>query len=452
MSAVTPDEGMADLKINGANSATKQNGSAGPDAKSGDLIEGDSDDDEAEDGAADGTGEGGAKKKKKRKPRKKKKTNATGVKGQTAPPTVKVADLFPDDSYPVGELVDYKNDNAYRTTSEEKRALDRSNEDFLKDYRHAAEVHKEVRKYARSVIKPGMSLTEIAEMIENGTRNLTGHMGLEEGDNLKGGVAFPTGLNLDHIAAHYSPNAGNKIVLQEDNVMKVDFGVHLNGRIVDSAFTVAFQAQYDNLLAAVKDATNTGVRLAGIDARMGEIGEGIQEAMESYECTINGTTYPIKAIRNLNGHTIGPYSIHGGSNGKSVPIVKGSSNEKMEEGETYAIETFGSTGKGYVRDDLECSHYAKVDNAPKVALRVASAKSLLRTIDKNFGTLPWCRRYLDRLGHEKYLLGLNNLVQAGIVQDYPPLVDVKGSYTAQFEHTILLRPNVKEVITRGDDY
>jgi methionyl aminopeptidase len=242
------------------------------------------------------------------------------------------------------------------------------------------------------------------------------------------------------------------MVLKEDNVMKVDLGVHVNGRIVDSAWTVAFQPQYDNLLAAVKDATNTGVRLAGIDARMSEIGEGIQEAMESYEVTINGQTFPVKAIRNLNGHTIGPYSIHGGSAGKSVPIVKGGSNEKMEEGEVYAIETFGSTGKGVVRDDMETSHYAKIADAPKVALRVASAKSLLRSIDKNFGTLPWCRRYLDRLGHEKYLLGLNNLVQAGIVQDYPPLVDVKGSYTAQLEHTILLRPNVKEVISRGDDY
>ncbi len=32
----------------------------------------------------------------------------------------------------------------------------------------------------------------------------------------------------------------------------------------------------------------------------------------------------------------------------------------MEEGEFFAIETFGSTGKGYVREDLECSHYMKV--------------------------------------------------------------------------------------------
>ncbi|KAK5127609.1 hypothetical protein LTR85_006949 [Meristemomyces frigidus] len=456
MSTVSAEQGIEDLKLNGGEGvAPKADGAT---ATNGEVEAGDSDDDEADDGEQQNGTEGAAKKKKKRKPRKKKKAGAGvggsggGAKAQTGPPRIPVAQLFPDGSYPVGEEVEYKNDNAFRTTSEEKRHLDRMNQDFLTEYRQAAEVHREVRKYAKAAIKPGMTLTEIAEMIEDGTRHLTGHMGLEEGDNILGGVAFPTGLNLNHCAAHYSPNAGNKVVLKQEDVMKVDFGVHINGRIVDSAFTVAFEPQYDNLLASVKDATNTGIRAAGIDARMSEIGEAIQEAMESYECTINGTTYPIKAIRNLNGHTITQYSIHGGSAGKSVPIVKGGSNEKMEEGETYAIETFGSTGKGIVRDDMETSHYAKTADAPKVALRVASAKSLLRSIDKNFGTLPFCRRYLDRLGHEKYLLGLNNLVQSGILQDYPPLCDIKGSYTAQYEHTILLRPNVKEVISRGDDY
>ncbi|KAK3671866.1 Methionine aminopeptidase 2 [Recurvomyces mirabilis] len=458
MSAVTPENDVASLSLNGEGKAPKSNGATSTNGTSGDLEPGDSDDDEADEGAQQNeTGEGAAKKKKKRKPRKKKKAGVSGAlgggaKAQTGPPRTPVAQLFPDGSYPVGEEVEYKGNNAFRTTSEEKRHLDRMNEDFLTEYRQAAEVHREVRKYAKANIKPGMTLTEIAEMIEDGTRHLTGHMGLEEGDNILGGVAFPTGLSINQCAAHYTPNAGNKTVLKQEDVMKVDFGVHVNGRIVDSAFTMAFDPQYDNLLAAVKDATNTGIREAGIDARFGEIGGAIQEAMESYEVEINGQTYPVKAIRNLNGHTISQYSIHGGSAGKSVPIVKGGSNEKMEEGETYAIETFGSTGKGIVRDDMETSHYAKIADAPKVALRVASAKTLLRSIEKNFGTLPFCRRYLDRLGHDKYLLGLNNLVQSGILQDYPPLCDIKGSYTAQYEHTILLRPNVKEVISRGDDY
>jgi methionyl aminopeptidase len=47
---------------------------------------------------------------------------------------------------------------------------------------------------------------------------------------------------------------------------------------------------------------------------------------------------------------------------------------------------------------------------------------------------------------------LKQLVNEDIIRPYPPLCDIKGSYTAQYEHTILLRPFCKEVISRGPDY
>ena len=53
----------------------------------------------------------------------------------------------------------------------------------------------------------------------------------------------------------------------------------INGRIIDTAFTVAFNPTYDKLLEAVKDATNTGLKEAGIDVRLGDIGAVIQETM-----------------------------------------------------------------------------------------------------------------------------------------------------------------------------
>jgi methionine aminopeptidase len=51
-------------------------------------------------------------------------------------------------------------------------------------------------------------------------------------------------------------------VLLAEDVLKVDFGVHVNGRIVDSAFTMTWEPTYDRLLEAVKDATNAGVRVS----------------------------------------------------------------------------------------------------------------------------------------------------------------------------------------------
>ncbi|KAJ5468697.1 methionine aminopeptidase 2 [Penicillium sp. IBT 31633x] len=367
----------------------------------------------------------------------------------TDPPSIPLSQLFPNNTYPKGEEVEYKDENRYRTTDEEKRHLDKLNSDFLSDYRQAAEAHRQVRQWAQRSIKPGQTLLEIANGIEDSARRLVGHDGLTEGDSLIAGMGFPTGLNIDNVVAHYSPNAGCKTVLAQNNVLKVDIGIHVGGRIVDSAFTMAFDPTYDNLLAAVKDATNTGVREAGIDVRVGELGGYIQEAMESYECEINGTTYPIKAIRNLSGHTILPYSIHGT---KSVPFIKSDDMTKMEEGDVFAIETFGSTGSGRFVEGGEVSHYALRGDAKRSDLTLTSAKNVLGAIKKNFSTIPFCRRYLDRIGQEKYLLGLNHLVKSGIVEDYPPLNEKQGTYTAQFEHTILLRPNVKEVISRGDDF
>lgn len=54
------------------------------------------------------------------------------------------------------------------------------------------------------------------------------------------------------------------------------------GRIIDCAWTVAFNPQFDPLLEAVKDATNTGIRTAGIDVQLCEMGEAIQEVCHFY--------------------------------------------------------------------------------------------------------------------------------------------------------------------------
>ena len=175
--------------------------------------------------------------------------------------------LNPSGIYSEGEIVPHANrdDNTSRTTAEEVRhlsLLDEMDDEFLNDYRQAAETHRQVRQWTQETVKPGHTMNEIAQDIEDGVRALTSHNGLEVGDGLKAGMGFPTGLCLNNVAAHWTPNPGGKeIVLKHDDVMSVDFGVHVNGRIVDSAFTMAFDPVFDNLLASVKDATNTGIKV-----------------------------------------------------------------------------------------------------------------------------------------------------------------------------------------------
>ena len=80
--------------------------------------------------------------------------------------------------------------------------------------------------------------------------------------------------------------------------------------------------------------------------------------MESYEVEVNGKTYPVKPVRNLSGHNIKQYQIHGG---KSIPFVKTKDQTKMEEGEIFACETFGSTGRGSIIDGVRIATLQGLD-------------------------------------------------------------------------------------------
>ena len=237
-------------------------------------AEGDADDDDDDDEGAPAGNTGDAEKKKKKKKNNNKKKKRTA---QTEPPTVGLSRIFPSGVYPVGELQAYDeskwDESRKRVTGEELRERERltqQKEGF--DYnliRRAAETHRQVRQYAQRTIKPGMTMTEIVNMIEDGTRALVEENGFESG------IGFPTGVSLNEVAAHYTPNAGDKRVLQQGDVLKVDFGVQVKGRIVDSAFTMNFEPTWDPLLAAVKEATNAGIATAGIDVRLGDVGAAV---------------------------------------------------------------------------------------------------------------------------------------------------------------------------------
>jgi methionyl aminopeptidase len=256
----------------------ESNGSRTSGAGDGCLGNGGSDDDG--DGGGDGDGDDNhedisgrlnltttASKKKRKRNKKKKKVAASNGAAQTqsSPPRVPLSELFPNGDYPEGEVQQYVGP---LTKTTEVRYLARQagrDENFLPNYRKAAEVHRQTRQYIQSTVKPGDTVLNIAEGIEDSVRALLGHLGLETGDALKAGIGFPTGICLNHQVAHYTPNPREKdVFLQHSDIMTIDFGVHINGWIVDSAFTMAFDPVYDDLLAAVKDATNSGIKVGNV--------------------------------------------------------------------------------------------------------------------------------------------------------------------------------------------
>jgi len=309
--------------------------------------------------------------------------------------------------------------------------------DKVESLKIGSSIHKNIRTYIRPYLKPGLKLSTLANLIENKCKELTKENGILNG------IGFPSSLSVNDCAAHFTPSKLYDVTLNKDSILKIDFGVDINGWITDSAFTIAFDDKYSELLKAVKDATNTGINNAGIDVNIKQWGKDIMEVMESYEVTLNGKTYPIHAIKNLGGHNILKNKIHGGIFLPAAYISYYPNNLRFKEG-VYAIETFGSTKSNVVKEkhDENTIYMNKILNTNKISKNKELSTFYSKLLNQ-YSTMPYCNRYLDKIYNNNiYISNINKLIKEDLISKYPPLHCINGGMTAQYEHTIYL----------GDDY
>jgi len=319
----------------------------------------------------------------------------------------------------------------------------------VNDMRRAAEVHRQTRRFIQEKLKPNMKYVDICEMIENKIVDTFGR------NDLTAGIGFPVGFSTNHVVAHDGPIFNDQRIVDYNDVIKIDYGTHYNGNIIDSAFTLAFNPKYKPLLESTKDATWTGIKMMGPDVLIQDISKSIQEVIESYEIELDNKVYPIKSVTNLGGHTIEPYIIHAGklvlcSPSKSVEKY----NWRMAAGECYAIETFATTGEiGQVYNDfsLPIVHYMKNPKHEKINFKLNSTKKLYSHITKTRKTLPFTTRWLEK-DFPNYKIPLQELEKNNVVTGFPSLSNKIGTYSSQLEHTIFLHEYGKEVLSAGDDY
>lgn len=329
--------------------------------------------------------------------------------------------------------------------------INNESETFIYDIRRAAEVHKIVRKNVQDYVKPGIKIIDVCNKIESDIIKIFGQ------NNLKAGIAFPPGMSINNVICHDTANTNDHRTIEINDVCKIDYGTHVNGYIIDCAFTVAFNHEYESLLNASKEATFAGIKMAGPDAYIYDISKEIKEVIESHECTIGGKTHQIVPIKDLGGHNIKKYEIHAGQLILSAPYeTKSYKESRMNPNEFYAIETFASTGTGKMKksSSLQSNHYMlNKENMSLYRGRLNTINNVYNWIKKNRSTLPFCPRWIENEHIKGVQLSLNELARkTSHVIELVPLEDVVGSYVSHFEHTIYLHDYGKEILSIGDDF
>lgn len=333
-------------------------------------------------------------------------------------------------------------------------------DDMDNDFKKAALVHKIVRNSVKGMLHENTKITDIVTHVENMILKLYRH---NRDTYFKqpstDGLAFPVGVSINNVAAHDSAILNDERKLEYGDIVKIDFGVHQNGRIIDSAFTHIIGEKeedsiYENLLEASRDATYSAIAMSGPDARIFEISELISEIISSYEIALDSgkdDNIQIVPVEGLGGHDILPYKIHGDKLILSVPNEEVQGNMKMEEGEIYAIETYASTGTGTLSQSdnaYECSHFML--NPTTKSKRFFKKSDAYKGI-KNRNGLPFTLSWCDQ-SYEKFNRDFKQAIMSGDIYAYPPLSDEQHAKISQYEHTIRIRDGCVAVYSKGDDY
>lgn len=284
----------------------------------------------------------------------------------------------------------------------------------------AGKIASEVREHARSFIKKGMLLIDIANKIE------------EKMFELGGKPAFPTCLSVDELAAHGTPSYDDKRIAE--GILKVDMGVHVDGWISDTAFSIDLENSGENkkIIEASEKALENVIKniKAGIKTR--ELGKIVDETIESYG---------LNPIINLFGHKVDHYELHSNI---SIPNFDNGDETEIPEG-LYAVEPFATSGSGKIHDGKPSGIYMMISDRN---IRSPIAREVLEFIIEEYQTLPFCSRWIVKKFGTRGLFGLRQLEENGNLHNYAELIENSKGKVAQTEHTILVEKDKITVTTK----
>jgi len=286
----------------------------------------------------------------------------------------------------------------------------------------AGEISAEVKKYARTFIKEGTPLLEIAEKIESKIIELGGK------------IAFPTNTSINEVAAHYTPSHNDET--KAHGLIKIDLGVHIDGWIADTAFSLDLENNEENkkLIIASQEALKNAQKTIKENISTNQISKVIQETIESQG---------FSPIINLAGHEMKQHELHAGLN---IPNIDDKKEITIKKG-LYAIEPFATNGSGKVYDGKPSGIYMVTDTKN---IRSSIAREVLEFILEEYSTLPFCSRWLVKKFGVKALFGLRQLEENGNLHHFPQLIETGKGKVAQTENTMIVDEEGVLVTTKED--
>jgi methionyl aminopeptidase len=286
-------------------------------------------------------------------------------------------------------------------------------DEIIEKYENAKKISDKILEFVRDLIKKDVKIIEIAEKVEN------------EIKKMGGGLAFPLNISINENAAHYTPDIDDPTTLKEGDLVKIDFGVHVDGYIWDRAFSVIIGNKKNDMIKASEKAVENALKAIKPGIKVCEISEIIENTVNEFN---------LKPIYNLSGHGLERFAPHAEP---SIPNCKNNIQYEIKEGQAIAIEVFTTKGIGLVKESSQVLIYQYERERP---VRLWEARKILEKARNEFHCLPFAKRWVKEIASGiKLDLALKQLVDSGALRSYPVLKEESGAPVAQTEETVIVK-------------
>jgi methionyl aminopeptidase len=282
----------------------------------------------------------------------------------------------------------------------------------LDSYKKAQDISNSAAIYARTLVKEGAKILDIAEKVEAKILQLGGR------------IAFPLNASINDVAAHYTPDATDVTVLKPGDMAKIDLGVHVDGCIWDKAFTMCVGQNSHPLIDASEKALAEAFKAIKAGAKVCEISEVV-------DSVVTGAGF--NPIRNLCGHGLERYNTHAHP---TIPNGRNNVQDEIEPGSVIAMEVFTTDGAGWVKESDQSMIFSFVREKP---VRMQEARLVLRKAAVDFEGLPFAKRWLKGMSELKVDMALRQLLEVGAIRQYPVLKEERGGTVAQTEDSVVIK-------------
>jgi len=324
----------------------------------------------------------------------------------------------------------------------QEEVFDLSNINVVTKYRTAADIANAALTHVIKLCVPSANISEICAAGDKFILAETAK--IYKSAKIEKGIGFPTCVSVNNVIGHFAPAPGDAATIKENDLVKIDLGVNVDGFVAVVAHTLVVQGaepkpvtgRTADVILAAHTAAEVALRSLKIGKKNNEVSELISKATAEFKCN------PVVGVLS---HQMTRFVI----DGPKVILNKADVENKVdsvdfEVNEVYAIDIVVSTGEGKSREADERPTVFKRQAEESYQLKMKASRSTYAEIKKKFPVFPFNTRDVEEKTKH---MGIIECVGHNLLHPYPVLKERDDELVAHFKFTALLMPTGTVKIT-----